>query len=100
MDGAAHNPHWTIPTGTQVVTRVEVRNVAGKVAQPRGAVGVVVEGPTAEAVSYRIRFPDLFEAQFARDEFELLKHFKEGDLAAQPAHNLYDRVIYRCIVGS
>jgi hypothetical protein len=37
-----HSTHLIIPSGTQVVSRVEVRDAAGAVTCPRGATGVVM----------------------------------------------------------
>jgi hypothetical protein len=34
-----------LPTGTQIVTNVEVRGADGKTVHPRGAVGVIVQSP-------------------------------------------------------
>jgi predicted nucleotidyltransferase len=97
-----HNPSWPIPVGTQVVTRVDVREVGGKVMFPAGAVGVVVHSPADATHVYRVKFPDGYEATLARDALVLLKEHKAGPLAsgAEGSVNLYDHVIYRCIVGS
>lgn len=98
------NPQWLIPVGTEVVTRVEVPGSSGRAAQPRGAVGVVMAAPADNTHSYRVRFPDGFEAALRRGDLVLLSHYKRG--AMEPSdevlaeHNLYDRVIYRVVVGS
>ena len=60
------NPHLILPVGTQVVALVEVRGTDGKPVHPRGAVGVVVQSPADYWHSYRVRFPDGFEASLRR----------------------------------
>jgi len=43
------HPELVIPSGTQVVTRVELRDAAGNVLRPRGAVGVIIETLSVQA---------------------------------------------------
>lgn len=97
-------PHLILPVGTQVVALVEVRGTDGKPVHPRGAVGVIVNAPADYWHSYRIRFPEGFEAMLNRQELAILSHFKQGAMAggAHPLaeYNLFDHVIYRCVVGS
>jgi hypothetical protein len=98
------NPDLIFSVGTQVVALVEVRGTGGKVVHPRGAVGVVVQSPADNQRAYRVRFPDGFEAPLRRQEIVMLAHYKQrvmsqaGEMLAD--HNLYDRIIYRCVVGS
>lgn len=108
-DSSCPNPHLILPVGTQVVVLTEARGADGKPAHPRGAVGVVTQAPADYWHSYRIRFPDHFEAAFARQELAILSHYKDGGVigAAAAGHldplaeyDLYQHVIYRCIVGS
>ncbi len=66
--------------------------------------GVIVKSPTDHAHSYRVRFPDGFEAALKRDEITMLAQFQEGAIG-DPDHAVaqsdpYQRVIYRCIIGS
>lgn len=85
--------------GTQVVALVEVRGTDGKPVHPRGAAGVVIQSPSDYWHSYRVRFPDGFETSFKRTELSILSHFKA--LSAPLAeYNLFDCVIYRCVIGS
>ncbi len=90
--------------GTQVVALVEVRDHTNKSIHPRGAVGVVVQAPGDSRHSYRVRFPDHFEAPLRASELTLLADYQRGFLQQPDAglehYNLFDRVIYRCIVGS
>jgi predicted nucleotidyltransferase len=101
-------PHLILPVGTQVVALVEVRGTDGKPVHPRGAVGVITRAPSDVWHSYRVRFPDAFEASFRRQDLAILSHYKAGDVgrdageAAGPLaeYDLYDDVIFRCVVGS
>jgi hypothetical protein len=90
--------------GTQVVTRVEVRSLGGGPVYPRGAVGVVVQAPTDNTHTYRIRLPDGAEATLHRHEFAIRKHFQQPGQAQVDAmladFDLDHYVIYRCVVGS
>ncbi|NEO91832.1 MAG: nucleotidyltransferase domain-containing protein [Moorea sp. SIO3G5] len=98
------NPHLILPVGTQVVTRVAAKNSAGETLCVQGAVGVIVKAPTDDSHAYRVRLPNDREVTLRRHEFSIRKHFqKEGlqlseDLLTEL--NLYDHVIYRCVVGS
>jgi uncharacterized protein len=94
---------WVFPVGTQVVTQVAVV-LAGKTMHPRGAVGVVVHAPSDNDHSYRVRFPDGYEAALKKNELVLLAHLKEGQIGhaeeSAAKSDMYRRVILRCIIGS
>jgi uncharacterized protein len=105
----AVNTPLILSAGTQVVALVEVKGPDGKPAHPRGAVGVVVQAPSDYWHSYRVRFPDGFEAALKRQELSILSHYKLGQIGQGQApaaaghlaeYSLYDAVIYRCVVGS
>jgi hypothetical protein len=102
-DRVHYHPNLLFSVGTQVVTLVDIAGAAGHVLHPRGTVGVVVKSPTDHEHSYRVRFPDGFEAPLKRSEVTMLAQFKEGEIG-DSAHvaqaDLYERVIYRCIIGS
>src|SRR5260221_1927876 len=93
-----------LPPGTQVVSLAEVRGSDGRAVHPRGAVGVVIQSPGDYWHSYRVRFPDGFEAALRRQELSVLSHYKDGVIepGANPLaeYDLYRHVIYRCVVGS
>ena len=92
-----------IPSGTQVVTRVELRDAAGVLLRPRGAVGVVVAAPADASHAYRVRFADGGEAALRRDELSIRKDYQRGGLqleAALDRRDLERYIIYRCVVGS
>ena len=89
-----------LPPGTQVVCGVAVRGTDGRPVHPPGAVGVIVQSPSDYWHSYRVRFLDGFEASFGRDDLTPLSHFQRGDGGPLGEHDLFDCVIYRCVVGS
>lgn len=92
------------PAGTQVVTLVEIKDLDGKQLCPRGAVGVVVETPGISSNPYSVRFPEAVEVTIHPQDLAVLKQFQERGLSKEgsvPAgRNLYDYVVYRCVVGS
>jgi predicted nucleotidyltransferase len=96
--------HLILPAGTQVVTRIEIKDTAGYVLAPRGAVGEIVKAPDDGSHSYRVRFTNNVEAALHRHEMTIRKQYQRE--AAQPnedllaEYELYDFVIYRCVVGS
>jgi uncharacterized protein len=67
-------------------------------------VGVVVRAPGDREGCYRVRFPDGLEESLGREDVVMLAHHKEGEIGdAEVGANhggLYERVIYRCVVGS
>jgi predicted nucleotidyltransferase len=101
-------PHLILSVGTQVVALVEVKGPDGRPAHPRGAVGVVAAAPADYWHCYRVRFPDGLEAALKRQELSVLAEYKRGAMGGGvvPAggplaeYDLYDFVIYRCVVGS
>jgi hypothetical protein len=90
-----------LPPGTQVVTLVPVAGASGYSA-PLGAVGVIVA--RLDEQSYCLRFPNGEEANVARGEIAVRTHLQRAGLQADPSpssrDDLYDHVVYRCIVGS
>jgi uncharacterized protein len=103
-DRVHYHPNLILSVGTQVVTLVDIPGSAGLVLHPRGTVGVVIKSPADHEHSYRVRFLDGFEAPLKRNEITMLAQFKEGqigDVAHSVAQaDLYQRVIYRCVIGS
>ncbi len=92
-----------IPAGTQVVSLLEIRGSQNACVHPRGAVGIITRTPCGHETHYLVRFPDGFEASLIREQFDVLKQFKErlGDAgSATDGFLLEPHVIYRCIVGS
>src|ERR1700712_5404375 len=107
-DAKSHNPNLILSVGTQGVALTEVRGTEGTVMHPRGAVGVVMQSPADYWHSYRVRFLDGFEASFRRQELAILKEYKDGGVIGSAGrgsdplveYDLYQNVIYRCVVGS
>lgn len=70
---------------------------------PRGAVGIIARTPAGTENHYLIRFPDGFETAFTREQFEILKHFKDRLPVPPDADSDFELercVVYRCVVGS
>ncbi len=105
-DRVHHPPNLIYSIGTQVVSLVEIVGQGGRVLHPRGAIGVVVRSPKDLDHPYRVRFPDGIEESLNSGQITMLARFKEaeiGDVAVTATAtrvNLYDRVIYRCVIGS
>ncbi|MBL8151734.1 MAG: nucleotidyltransferase domain-containing protein, partial [Blastocatellia bacterium] len=67
------------------------------------AVGVITESPTDGTHSYRVKFPNNIEVALRRHELAIKKQYQEDGLKYDDIlteFNLYDFVIYRCVVGS
>jgi uncharacterized protein len=102
-DRVHYHPNLIFSVGTQVVTLVDIPGSSG-IVHPRGTVGVVMKSPTDHEHSYRVRFSDGLEAPLKRGEITMLAKFKEGEIGDN-AHaiaqgELYDRVIFRSVIGS
>jgi uncharacterized protein len=86
------------------VTLAEIPGSSGLVLYSRGTVGVVVKSPADGEHSYRVRFADGLEASLKRSEVAMLAQFQEGEIGDSKLTvartDLYDRVIYRCVIGS
>ena len=95
---------FIFPVGTQVVILNEIIGQNGRTLHPRGSVGVIVKSPTDIAHSYRVRFPDGVEEAFKSADLTTLAKFKtgeiEGDTVSFERHELFDHVIFQCIIGS
>ncbi|MGI0486029.1 DNA polymerase beta superfamily protein [Pantanalinema rosaneae CENA516] len=100
----AVNPNLVLPVGTQVVSRIEILSNTAELICPQGAVGAIVRSPDDNSHAYRVRLPNGQEITLRRHEFTIRKHFQREGL--EPTEdwladfNLYDSVIYRCVVGS
>jgi hypothetical protein len=93
-----------LPVGTQVVCRIEVKSAVGESLCLPGAVGVIIELPTDNSHCYRVQLPNGTNINLKRLEFSIRKHFQKAGLERPESIleelNLFDYVIYRCIVGS
>ena len=98
------NPNLIIPVGTQIVSRIDLKNTDNTIISPQGAVGVIIHSPTDNSHNYKIRLSNDVEICLNRHQFSIRKDYqKQGlqdarDMLAEL--NLYDYVIYRCVVGS
>lgn len=90
--------------GTQVVILRDIVGENGRTLHPRGSVGVVVKAPRDLDHSYRVRFLDGVEETLKPSELTPLAKFKEGEIGHSEItagrSNLFERVIYRCVIGS
>jgi hypothetical protein len=91
-------------TGTQVVALKDVMAANDRIAHPAGAVGVIVRSPVDRSHAYRVKFSDGFEAPIHHDQLTRLAEFKSDQIRGQDSSlmsaDLYERVIYRCVIGS
>lgn len=92
-------PPLILPIGTQVVVLTQVCGPDGQVVHPPKAVGVIVQSPLDDSHRYRVQFTDGLIAAFARTQLSVLSQFQEG-FDPLSEHDLYQNVIYRCVVGS
>lgn len=90
--------------GTQVVVLRNVVGTGGRIRHPQGSVGVVVRSPRDIEHAYRVRFADGLEEALRPSEVVMLAQYKEGEIGdphvAAPTVDLFDRLIYRCVIGS
>jgi hypothetical protein len=92
-----------VPAGTQIVLLNDVKILNENRFQPKGAVGAVNSLPTDASHAYKIKFLDGSEAMANRKAFSIKKHFQNeqsGTVSQLENFELYDFVIYRCVVGS
>jgi hypothetical protein len=92
-----------IPSGTQIVTLAESKVLNENRFQPRGTVGIVKSAPKDATHSYLIEFLDGSLSSLKRSQFAIRKHYQRDEIIPPNGMedlNLYDYVIYRCVVGS
>jgi uncharacterized protein len=93
-----------LSVGTQVVSRVDLKTTAGEFSCIKGAVGVIIQSPTDGSHAYQIRLSNDRVVSLKRHEFSIRKHFQSEGIERSPSqlaeYNLYEYVIYRCVVGS
>jgi uncharacterized protein len=103
-DRVHQNRNLIFSVGTQVVVLRDVIGDGGRILHPRDAVGVVVKAPRDLDHAYRVRFLDGVEESLHREDVVSLAQFKEGEIGdpqiTASRSNLFDRVIYRCVIGS
>jgi predicted nucleotidyltransferase len=91
-----------VPLGTQIVTRVDTHTPEGNLLQMAGAVAVILQVPLSTSGEYRVRFPDGAETSLKRSHFQVRKELARriGSAMGISHADLYEFVIFRCIVGS
>lgn len=102
-DSSNDSPQIRYYVGTQVVVLRDVLSQGERTLYPRGAVGVVVGISRETPHSFSVRFPDETIEAFEPADLTTLAIFKGGALTEGPeesTQNLYDRVIFRCVIGS
>jgi uncharacterized protein len=87
--------------GTQVVTLSNTKSPEGALLHKSGAIAVIIEAPSRPSGQYLVRFPDGSIALLTRGSFEARKQRPKSFLSLfrTPPHDLFEFVIYRCVVG-
>ncbi|MBI4606521.1 MAG: nucleotidyltransferase domain-containing protein [Planctomycetes bacterium] len=103
-------PTFIIPPGTQVVLKAARRVSGTDREKPAGSVAVVVQSPSTNARSYRIRFTDGVELRAKLGELAVRRREVEDELEAArdavrealttPGEDLRRWLVYRCETGS
>ena len=94
------NPNMILPIGTKIVILEDIR-LGDEVSLQEGMVGVIQKSPLDNTHHYVVRFPDGAEFPLKRRQFAIQKQYRrEGMEQALDEHDLYEVVIYRCIIGS
>ena len=97
------NPHLILPSGTQIVSSIEIKTEGDEILCRQGSLGTIIKAPTDNSHSYLIRLIDDKQVNLHRHQFSIRKHYQRGldyakDFLAK--QDLYEYVIYRCVVGS
>ena len=71
-----HQPD-NIFAGTLLVSLVDVLGTTNSLIRQRGAVGVVTRTPEVDGEKLLVQFPDEFETSQSKEQFGVLKHFKD-----------------------
>jgi len=83
-----HPIHLILSAGTRIVTRNETNRIGGGQLIATGSVAVIISSPDDAKHAYKVRFNDGAEAMLRRNEFSILKEFKNvpdrGCVADQP----------------
>ena len=124
----SHPIHLILSAGTRIVTRNDANRIGGGPLIAAGAVAVITDSPADAQHAYKVRCNDGAEAMLRRNEFSILKEFKnvpslaptggegqeEGAIdSPRPSdgrggrgegnsdfHDWQPFIIYRCVVGS
>src|SRR5213594_484923 len=71
-----HPVHLILSPGTRIVTRNDANRIGGGELIQAGAVAVITDSPADGQHAYKVRFNDGAEAMLRRNEFSILKEFK------------------------
>jgi uncharacterized protein len=94
------NPNMILPVFTKIVVLENIQH-GDDISLYEGMVGVVQKAPLDNTHQYVVRFPDGGEFALKRRQFAVQKQYRrEGMERVLDEHDLYEYVIYRCIVGS
>ena len=92
-----------IPKGTQIVLLNETKVLNENRFHHKGMVGKIVGTPADAFHAYQIEFPDGTRGMANRKDFSIRKEFQteqSGLISPLEDYQLFDSVIYRCVVGS
>ncbi|HPH97195.1 MAG TPA: nucleotidyltransferase domain-containing protein [Anaerolineaceae bacterium] len=99
------NDHHFFPVGTQVVVQTDIKDASGEMAVLAGAVGVVLRVLSTQPALYLVRLANGIEQPVAPTGLTVRKQmaasgvFELGEETLSGV-DLYQKVIYRCVVGS
>ncbi len=103
----SHPIHLILSPGTRIVTRNDANRLGGGPRIPSGAVAVITGSPSDAQHAYKVRCNDGAEAMLRRNEFSILKEFKNDEAVGRDTgradadfHDWQPFIIYRCGVGS
>lgn len=92
-----------IPEGTQIVLLNDVKVLNEDRFYPKGTVGKICGLPIDRTHAYKVEFSDKSFGTAKRRDFSIRKHFQSeqsGLISQLENADLYEFVIYRCVVGS
>ena len=103
----SHAIHLILSAGTRIVTRNDANRIGGGQLIAAGAVAVITDSPADAQHAYKVRCNDGAEAMLRRNEFSILKEFKNDEAVGRDSSRAdadFDDwqpfIIYRCVVGS
>ena len=103
----SHPVHLILSPGTRIVTRNDANRIGGGQLIPAGAVAVITTSPDDGKHAYKVRCNDGAEAMLRRNEFSILKEFKNDEAVGRDSSRADSDfqhwrpfIIYRCVVGS
>src|SRR6185503_7094739 len=89
----SHPIHLILSPGTRIVTRNDANRIGGGQLIAAGAVAVITDSPADAQHAYKVRCNDGAEAMLRRNEFSILKEFKDvpGGRASPRDPNIPDQ---------